>query len=623
MSDNLRKRQFTIQTLFVLAALLLIYKALEIQVLDPSFRAKANATTIGKYVEYPSRGLIYDRNYDLLVYNDLSFDLLATYNQIDPDMDTLKFCALLDIDKKHFIDALKKDWRSPRFSKSVPFVFLSKIPVETFNRFKESLYQFPGFTPILRNSRGYPHENAAHVLGYIREVNREEVEDENSGYALGDYVGASGLELAYEDSLKGKKGLRLILKDNMGREVDEVKGKNTANPIAGQDLVTTLDLDLQAFAEELMQNKIGSVVAIEPSTGEILTMLSTPTYDPNKLKITKDRGRAYIQLDTNPYKPFLDRSIMAQYPPGSLFKPFVALIAMQEGLLKEDRTIRCQGAYYLNGQRLTGCHNHPTCFDVSTAIQHSCNAYFVTVFRDIIDQKGFYNAPEGLDVFNNYLDRFGMGKRLGVDFPNEKQGNYPTSKYYTDWFNRQQQGQKWNSVWVRSLAIGQGELLTTNLQLANMAAILANRGFYKTPHLVKGRIENDSTYTPFKGYDQKIYVGIDEKHFTPVVDGMERVVTAGTARGAYTPGISICGKTGTAENNQGTGEDHSIFFAFAPKENPQIAVAVYVENGGWGGTYAAPIASLVIEKYLNGEIQPGRKYMEERMKNANLLIDLP
>ena len=620
MADNLRNRQFAIQTLFVLGAILLIYKAFEIQVLDSSFRAKADATTIGKYVEYPSRGLIYDRNKELLVYNDLTYDLLATYNQIDWEMDTAKFCKLLGIDTAFFVREINKNWRSLRYSKSVPFVFLSKIPDSVFNIFEESLYEFPGFTRVERNSRGYPHHNAAHVLGYIREVNQNEVADPEANYELGDYIGASGLEYAYEDSLKGEKGLRLILKDNMGREVDEVKSTNASPPQSGSDLISTIDLELQAYAESLMMNKIGSVVAIEPKTGEILSMLSSPTYNPNQLKINKDRGKAYVRLDTNPYKPFLDRSIMAQYPPGSLFKPFVALIAMQEGLLNPDRTIRCNGAYFFNGQRQTGCHSHPTCFDVSTAIQHSCNAYFVTIFRDIIDQHGFYNPQEGLDDFNAYLDKFGMGKRLGVDFPNEKRGNYPTSKYYDDWFDRQQKGQKWNSIWVRSVAIGQGELLTTNLQLANMASIIANKGYYITPHLVKSLIRNDSTEVKVEAYQKKNYVGIDEVHFQPVIDGMERVVTAGTARGAYTPGIRICGKTGTAENNQRNGEDHSIFFAFAPKDDPKIAVAVYVENGGWGGSYAAPIASLVIEKYLNGRIQPARQYMEDRMKKANLLI---
>jgi penicillin-binding protein 2 len=621
VSNTYRNRQFTIQTLFVLSALLLIYKALEVQVLDDSFRAKADATTIGKYVEYPSRGLIYDRNGKLLVYNDLTYDLMATYNQINPDMDTSKFCALLDISEDYFEKALDKNWRSLRYSKSVPFIFLSKIPASSFNRFQESLYEFPGFTPIMRNSRGYPHENAAHVLGYIREVNQREVKNEDKDYALGDYIGASGLEKAYEDSLKGQKGLRLILKDNMGREVDEVDGENAIPPTSGKDLKATIDLDLQAYAESLMQNKIGSIVAIEPKTGEILTMLSTPSYNPNQLKISKERGKAYIELDTNPNKPFLDRSIMAQYPPGSLFKPFVALIAMQEGLLNPNRTIRCQGAYYLGGERLTGCHAHPTCFDVATGIQHSCNTYFVTIFRDIIDQTA--SPIEGLNKFNTYLDRFGMNKRLGLDFPNEKAGNYPSSEYYNDWFNRQQEGQKWKSLWIRSLAIGQGELLTTNLQLANMAAILANRGYYKTPHLVSGTIERDGTIQKFDKFQKTIDVGIDAIHFPPIIDGMERVVTAGTARGAYTPSISICGKTGTAENNQRDGKDHSIFFAFAPKDDPQIAIAVYIENGGWGGTYAAPIASLVIEKYINGNVQPGRKYLEDRMKKANLLIEKP
>jgi len=310
--------------------------------------------------------------------------------------------------------------------------------------------------------------------------------------------------------------------------------------------------------------------------------------------------------------------VLAQYPPGSLFKPLVALIGMQKGTLTPKRTVRCSGGYIFNGQRLTGCHGHPTCTTVSMAIQHSCNAYFVTVFREIVDQYGFDQPNIGLDTFNTYLSRFGLGRSLGIDFPSEKSGNYPTSRYYTDWFNKQQQGQRWNSLWIRSLAIGQGEMQMTNIQMVNAAAMIANRGYYVVPHLVKGYLNSD-TPIPEK-YLTKNYVGIDSAHFDPVVEGMERAVLAGTARSAYIPDISICGKTGTAENS---GKDHSIFFCFAPKENPKIAVVVYVENAGFGGTYAAPIASLMIEKYLKGDIDKARQWRLDYIKNANLMEQLP
>ena len=288
---------------------------------------------------------------------------------------------------------------------------------------------------------------------------------------------------------------------------------------------------------------------------------------------------------------------------------------MQEGVLQPDRTIRCGGGYFLGGQLLTGCHGHPTCTNVEMAIQHSCNAYFVQVFRDVVDSRGFYNPQEGLDAFNRYLDRMGLGRQLGIDFPNEKAGNYPTSAYYDDWFNRQQEGQQWNSVWVRSVGIGQGELLMTTMQMANMGAMIANRGYYITPHLLKSY--RDSNRDIPEKYRKRYDVGIDRKHFDPVVNGMERAVMGGTARIAYLPDIAICGKTGTAENPHG--EDHSIFFSFAPKEDPQIAIAVYVENAGFGGTYAAPIASLMIEKYIKGDIRPGRKYLENYILRADLI----
>jgi penicillin-binding protein 2 len=620
VSDTNRNRQFTIQVFFFLTILLLVYKALDLQVINNPNKEETASTGIGKYTVYPARGLVYDRNGKLLVNNNPMYDLMVVYNQVDPAMDTTAFCDLLGITTDYFEKTLKKNWRSPRYSKSVPFVFLSKIPATTAARFSERLYAFPGFILQLRNARGYPDTIAAHVLGYIREVNSEEAKRE--AYISGDYIGASGLELAYEDSLRGEKGVRYYLKDNLGREAGSYKqGAFDQAPEAGKDLITTIDRDLQKYGEQLMKNKVGSIVAIEPSTGDILAMVSSPTYNPQKLTIGQGRSRAYVQLDTNPYKPFLDRSIMAQYPPGSLFKPIVALIALQESLIQPNRSISCSGAYYLNGERLTGCHAHPLCNNVATAIQHSCNTYFVTIFREIIDQRSITEPQYGLDRFNSYLTKWGFGSPLGIDFPNEKGGNYPSSKYFDDLFERQQSGQKWRSAWIRSLGIGQGELLATNLQLANMAAILANRGWYITPHLVKMVRDEDGKVSQQKRFLDPISVDIDKKYFEPVVQGMS-MVTAGTAPLAYIPDITLAGKTGTAENNQRTGKDHSIFFAFAPVDKPTIAIAVYVENGGWGGSYAAPIASLMIEYYeRNGQITDTRKWIEDRMLNANLLVE--
>ncbi|MFK7934498.1 MAG: penicillin-binding protein 2 [Saprospiraceae bacterium] len=612
MSDTHQGRQYVIMGLFGIVTLALILKLFQIQVLDSTYRAKADATAIDKLTLYPSRGLIYDRNGKLLVNNNPVYDLKVTYNQINENMDTLKFCQILGITKESFTKRLAKNWRSGRYSRSIPFVFLKSISIETYALFQESIYEFPGFFVEVRNVRGYPYRNAAHVLGYIKEVNQKEIERSSGSYTLGDYIGASGLELAYEEQLRGKKGAAYILKDNLGRHVGNYKGGNLDSAaISGKNLISSLDIDLQTYGEQLLQNKIGSIVAIEPSSGEILAMVSSPSYDPNLLTINRNRGKAYGELVNNPLKPLFDRSTMAEYPPGSLFKTVVGLVGMEEGVLDPSRTIRCNGGYTLNGQVLTGCHGHPTCTNVEQAIQHSCNAYFVTVFRDIVDKHGSFNPDQGLDMFNDYLYKFGIGRELDIDFPREKEGNYPTSSFYTKRF----QPDKWKSVWIRSLGIGQGEMLMTNLQMANLAATVANRGFYYVPHFVKG-FTDESVQLP-EEYMAPNYVGIDAAHFQPIIDGMAAVVKNGTARRADISEIAICGKTGTAENPHG--EDHSIFFAFAPKYNPQIAIAVYIENGGFGGTYAAPLASLMIEKYLTRKISQNRHYREKRILETDLM----
>jgi penicillin-binding protein 2 len=613
---NLQERQYYIQAMFVVAAVVLIGRALYLQVIDDTYQRRADAVSTGSRVLYPSRGGIYDRNDKLLVNNEPMYDLLVTFNQLDPEMDTSKFCQLLSIDKAYFLKAINKDWRSPRFSKRVPFVFMTNISPKQYTRFQESLYEFPGFYVQQRIVRSYPFPVAAHVLGNIREVNAKEVKDSADIYKPGDYIGASGLERYNEYYLRGQKGVRRILKNSMGREVDSYQdGALDVEPQSGFNLETTLDIDLQIYAEQLMQNKSGSIVALDPRTGGILTMVSAPSYDPNVLSIGRKRGESFDTLRLDPNKPFINRATSAQYPPGSLFKSLVALVAMQEGLLNPNRTITCNMGYYYNGQLLTGCHAHPTCTSVSMAIQHSCNAYFVTVYREIIDQYGYLTPRKGLGEFNNYLDRFGLGRRLGLDFPGEKKGNYPTVEYFDKVYENEMH---WYSIWLRSMGIGQGELLMTNIQMANLAAIIANRGHYYTPHLVKKIKDEEGNIVEERTFE-KYEVGVDKVHFGPVVDGMQKAVMGGTAVNAFIWDLPICGKTGTAENNQGSGKDHSIFFAFAPKDDPKIAIAVYIENSGFGGTYAAPIASLIIEKYIRGEITPYRKWLEQRMLDAVLL----
>ncbi len=614
-------RQRVIQGVFILAGLALAGKALQLQVIDATFKSRADSSIVEEKVIYPARGLMFDRNGKLLVYNEPLYDLMVTYDQVDLEMDVEKFCALLDLNRKEFEELLNKDWRSPQYSKSVPFLFLGKLSPEKIAVFEENSYDFPGFFIQPRSIRGYPQAVGAHLLGYIREVNRTEIRENPEFYSRGDYIGDSGLEKANEPYLRGVKGKKYVLKDNIGREVGTYKNGELDIPaVSGMDLLTSIDYDLQAYGEQLMHNKAGSIIAIEPETGEILAMVSAPSYDPAMLSIGPNRGKAYSALINDPNQPFFDRAVMAQYPPGSLFKPLVALVAMQEGLLDPQRSITCTGAYYFQGQAMTGCHDHPPCTSVEAAIQYSCNTYFVTIFREIIDQFGWNNPDQGLDTFNAYLDEFGIGSALGIDFPREKSGNYPGSDYFTNKVYKNEQ--QWYSLWIRSLGIGQGELLMTNLQMANLAAAIGNKGYYYTPHMVR-QMKSESGDTIASEHEiRRIETSVQAGFFDPVIKGMEKVVTSGTAKLAYVPGLDICGKTGTAENNQRSKEDHSIFFGFAPRDNPKIAIAVYIENAGWGGSYAAPVASLMIEKYLNGKISPARKYLEQRMIEAGFLEEL-
>ncbi len=619
MKDFNRDRQKYIKIFFLACLFVLVIKAAQIQLIDSTYREKAEATAINKNTIYPARGLIYDRNGKLLINNNAMYDLKVTYNQIDPDMDVEKFCDLLGIEVPEYRSLINKDFSDLRYSKHKPFVFLSKISADTYARLQEHLHEFPGFSTQLRNVRGYPYKNAPHVLGYLNEVSQSLLNDSVNVYKRGDYIGASGLEHKYEFELRGKKGVSYVLINNMGREVGAYSnGRLDTIPESGFDLTTSLDIDLQTYGELLMQNKTGSIVAIEPATGEILAMVSTPNYDPNLLTINRNRGMAFSALLQDTLKPFFDRSIMAKYPPGSIFKTIVALVALQENIALSTFGTSCSGGYYYKGQRW-GCHGHPSPYNVPVALQHSCNTYFFTLLRNIIDKDGFDKPASGLNMLVQHLYDFGLGNPLGVDIPNELGGNVPTVKTYDDMYPKVKGS--WRSPTIMSIGIGQGEIQMTTLQMANLAAIIANRGFYYVPHFAKkfekGSIEKEIPDL----YRTKKTVRIDKKHFIPVIDGMEKAVLDGTARIARISDIAVCGKTGTSQNPHG--KDHSVFFAFAPKDDPKIAIAVYVEHGVWGSSYAAPIASLMIEKYLKGgEIDPARKWVEDRMLNANL-IDKP
>lgn len=605
-------RQRNIQIVFLACAIALVAQAANLQLLDGSYARLADATTIEELTVYAPRGIIYDRNGERIVNNEATFDLMVTYNQVDlKKMDVAKFCDILGIKQEDFKRNLDKDWRSGKFSKSVPFVFLKKISPEKNARLLESQYEFPGFFVQARSIRGYPFSAGAHVLGYINEVDPRDIERNKGKYETGDYIGAAGLEYGYEDYLRGQKGVTNLLRDNLGRIVGKYKkGERDSAAVAGKDLVSSIDIELQAYGEKLMSNKTGSVVAIDPKTGQILAMISAPTYDPNLLVMTNDRGQEFSRLLTDPLRYFFDRTVMAKYPPGSIFKTVVSLVGMQEGTLNPERGQSCNGGYFYAG-RLYKCHNHPGVGDLTDALANSCNTYYFTEFRNIVDKFGYGNPHQGLDVFKDYCTQLGLGTKLGIDYPNENAGNIPGSAYYDKIYPKRLGG--WHSPTIMSVGIGQGELQLTTLQMANLAACIGNRGYWYAPHLIKEF--KDGTPIPER-FNEKHVVKINPGHFNAVAEGMEQCVIRGTARIAQVPGVSVCGKTGTSQNPHG--DDHSVFFAFAPKDNPRIAIAVYVENAGWGASYAAPIAGLMIEKLLNDTIATARIPIEERMINADL-----
>lgn len=621
MENQYKERQFVFLTVFVLAGLLLAGRAFQLQILSDAFRGRADAVAMSKVTHYPARGLIYDRNGKLLINNAPVYDLMVTYGQIRPDMDTMKFCQLLGITKDDFKQRLNKDFkRDKRFSKLKPFIFMDKISPEAFALFQESLYEFPGFFAQVRNIRSYPVSHAAHMLGYITEVTEKDIEKSEGSYVLGDYIGASGLEQSYETELKGVKGSKYVLKDNMGRDVGSFQnGKRDTLPVSGLDLISTVDIELQAYAESLMVNKKGAVVVIEPKTGEILAFLSSPTYNPNLMIIDKGRGQNYAALSIDKNKPLFNRAIMASYPPGSTFKATVGLIGMQMGAITAETGWPCSG-YYVNGGRdVRKCRGHAHPSNISIALQWSCNSYFFRTFKQIVDHYGYYNAGQGLDTMAYYLHQFGLGQKLGVDFPGEKTGRVPDSKYYDKMYPKAKGG--WRSPTIISVGIGQGEIELTTIQMANVAAIIANRGYYFIPHFVKAFKQGDKTLPPREPYRKRIKVPIGNYYFPSVVEGMAAVIAHGTAGSSKIPDIPVAGKTGTVQNPHG--EDHSTFIGFGPVDDPKIAIAVYVENAGGGGKFAAPISTLIMEKYLRGSISESRKRREKEMMEANLMEPKP
>ena len=603
-----KERYQIIRVVFLLGAAILLIQVASIQLFNPRYRQKAETTTIQKEVLYPSRGLIFDRNGTPLVVNAPRYQIKCIYDQVSRDMDTVKFCSLLGITEDAFNSRINKDWSSPIYSKTTPFTFVRNVSARKFATLQEHLHEFPGFFAVERNIRQYPHQSACHVLGFINEVDEDILED-STDYALGDYIGRSGVEKEYEPILRGSKGIRLIMKDNMGRSTGRFNdGEMDVDPVNGSDIILSIDLPLQEYVEYLMEDLVGSVVVLEPSTGEVLAMVSSPFYDPNIMTSSLESEEALKDLLSDTLKPFFDRSIMAKYPPASIFKPVMGLVAMSEGVANPNTSVYCPGYYQYESFRY-GCRQHPYPRNMDIALRFSCNSYFFQLFRNTIEHHGYKNHDKGLDILVDYLGEFGLGSSLGVDLPGEVDGFVPTSRFYDDLYKQYQ----WKSTYIMSIGIGQGELQLTTLQMANLAAILANRGTFISPHLIKGFMDVDKALPP--AYKKRKKIDMDPALFETVNNGMENTVLKGTAYQARIPDIAFCGKTGTSQNP--SGEDHSVFFGFAPKENPSVAVAVYIENAGSGGAVAAPIASLVVEKYLKGEVT--RPELERRMKKIKMI----
>ncbi len=608
---NLDKRSLVIVLVFIALAITFLLKLFNLQVYDPSYKSFAENNTRREIVNFPARGLVYDRNGKLIVSNQADYDLMVVPRELKP-MDTVSFCQALDITKEDLqklFHNMRTKLKYRKISSIKPSIFYKQLSAKQYGYLQEKLYKFDGFFVQRRTLRHYEYPNAAHILGYIGEVGSNDIK-KDSYYSKGDYHGINGVEATYEKMLRGEKGYKYILVDVHGREKGAFRdGKYDIPAVAGKDIDITLDIDLQAYGEQLMQNKIGGIVALEPKTGEILSMVSSPTFNPSLL-VGKQRAGNFSQLSTDTLKPLFNRAIMAWYPPGSTFKTIQALIGLQEGVITPESKFECYNGYTV-GRFHLGCHSHYSPLNLKQSIANSCNAYYCNVFRAILDQPKNGSVQKGLDLWKDYLVKFGFGYKLGIDFAHEIRGFVPNSNTYDKRYNK-----SWSSLTVVSLAIGQGELLTTPIQMANMAAMLSNKGYYYTPHIIK-KIENDTIPSSFLS---KHETGIDKENFDAVLEGMHMAVwddNLGTARLARIPGIDICGKTGTAQNPHG--DDHSIFIAFAPKDDPKIAIAVYVENGGFGSTWAAPIASLMVEKYLNNEISPSRKWIEKRMLEGDLI----
>ncbi|PIF60925.1 penicillin-binding protein 2 [Flavobacterium sp. 11] len=601
-------RKVLLPSLIIIATSLLVMRIFYLQIVDDTLKLKSENNAIKKKYEYPERGYMYDRKGKLLVANQASYDIMVIPREVK-NTDTLEFCQLLNITKEDFIKKIEK---ATVYSPRLPSVFLSQLNKSEFAAFQEKIRKYEGFYFQKRSLRDYEVDFGANIFGFITQVN-EKLVAKNPYYNSGDLIGRQGVEESYEDLLRGVKGVKYIQKDKYNREIGSYKdGKYDTIAVQGEDINLTIDAEIQKYGEELMINKRGGIVAIEPSTGEILALVTAPSYDPGIL-VGRQRSKNYTELYRDSIaKPLYDRGLLAEYPPGSPFKILTGLVALQEGVIDDNTTVFCNRGFSYARGRFMGCHCHGGALQLHRGIFESCNSYFATAYMKTINK---YSKPaQAVDIWSKHVKSFGLGQFMGYDLPTGKKGNVPDSKTY----KRIYPNGGWRSTTIVSNSIGQGEVLMTPIQLANMMATIANEGHYYTPHIIK-KIEGHKID---KKFTTKHETTIDKKHFKPIISGLFDVYNLGTARSLRVEGIDICGKTGTAENFAKIGgvrvkmEDHSIFVAFAPKDNPKIAIAVMVENGGYGATIAGPIASLMIEKYLRQKIT--RVDLEKRILATSL-----
>ena len=570
--------------------LIYLIRLFSLQVFSNDYKRYADSNAFFYKNEFPSRGVIKDRNNNLLVYNQLTYDLMVITSEMRPGMDTLKLCKCIGMTKAEFIDRInyiKDRSKNPGYTRFSQQLFLPQLTATEFNVLQEKLFRFPGFYVQKRSQRQYRYPNAAHVLGQVSEVSPEDIEEDDY-YQPGDYIGKMGVERHYEEYLRGEKGVHVMLRDARGKVRGSYKnGALDKKPRPGRDLTLSIDIELQRIAEKLMQGKRGSIVAIEPSTGEVLCMVSAPTYDP-RLLVGRNRGKNHLALLRDEHNPLFNRSIMGQYSPGSTFKPAQGLTFLQEGITNAGTAYPCHGGFIHKGLKV-GCHYHPSPLTIQPALATSCNGFFCWGLYNMISNRTKYQSrDEAMSTWRDYMVSMGFGYKLGIDLPGEKRGLIPNAEFYSKAYR-----EHWNALTIISISIGQGEVQLTPLQIANQAATIANRGHYFIPHVVR-EIEGLPQDTIYMEPHQTM---VNPRYYEYIVRGMRQAVTEGTCKGANIPGIAICGKTGTIQNSRGA--DHSAFMGFAPMNNPKIAIAVYVEHGGFGAESAVPVAAKLFESYFN------------------------